>query len=133
MTLRKAILGFSFQRVGGVRCSTSFTASPTPSGRATLATVARAHVWPGMRRDILRWARECLACQVSKVAIHTKPLVVPIPIPKSRFDHVHVDLVGPFSPDRGYRYILTIVDGTTRWPEAVPHRGHHLRVGAPGL
>ena len=61
-----------------------------------------------------------MACQTSKIAIHTKPLVKPIPVPQTRFDHIHVDLVGPFSPDRGYKYILTMVDRTTRWPEAVP-------------
>lgn len=36
------------------------------------------------------------------------------------FDHVNVDLVGPFPPSRGFTYLLTMVDRTTRWPEAVP-------------
>ncbi|TWW56015.1 putative RNA-directed DNA polymerase from transposon X-element [Takifugu flavidus] len=37
-----------------------------------------------------------------------------------RLDHVHVDLVGPFPPSHGCTYLLTMVDRTTRWPEAVP-------------
>ena len=73
-----------------------------------------------MHRDVLRWARQCRDCEVSKVAVHTKPSVLPIPVPSTRFEHVHVDLVGPFTPDRGFPYLLTIVDRTTRWPEAVP-------------
>ena len=91
-----------------------------PSGRATLAIVSRTYVWPRMRSDILCWSRQCHACGVSKIACHTKPPVLPIPIPEKGFEHVHVDIVGPFPPDRGYRHLLTMMDRTTRWPEAVP-------------
>ena len=54
------------------------------------------------------------------MAVHKKPSVLPILVPTTWFEHVHVDLVGPFTPDRGYRYLLTVVDRTTRWPEAIP-------------
>ena len=91
-----------------------------PSGKTTLAMISRAYVWPRMRRDVLQWAKECQTCGTCKVAVHTKPPILPIPVPKSRFEHVHVDLVGPFTPDRGYRYLLTVIDRTTRWPEAIP-------------
>ena len=91
-----------------------------PSGRSTLAMVSKTYVWPRMRSDVLCWARQCQSCGVSKVALHTKPQVLPIPIPATRFEHVHVDIVGPFPPDRGYRHLLTMIDRTTRWPEAVP-------------
>ncbi|XP_059811654.1 uncharacterized protein LOC132384523 [Hypanus sabinus] len=37
-----------------------------------------------------------------------------------RFDHIHVDIVGPLPMSRGTRYLLTMVDQFTRWPEAVP-------------
>ena len=91
-----------------------------PSGKATLAIISKSYVWQDMRRDVLRWARQCRDCGVSKVAVHTRPPVLPIPVPSTRFEHVNVDLVGPFSPDRGFRYLLTIVDRMTRWPEAIP-------------
>ena len=91
-----------------------------PSGRATLSIIARTYAWMGMRQDTLRWARECQACQMSKVALHTKPTIKPILVPETRFEQVNVDIVGPFAVDRGFKYLLTMVDRTTRWPEAVP-------------
>ena len=91
-----------------------------PSGKTTLSMISRAYVWPNMRRDVQQWARQCRACATSKVAIHTRPSVLPIQVPASRFEPVHFDLVGPFTPSRGFKYILTIIDRTTRWPEALP-------------
>ena len=88
-----------------------------PSGKATLAIIARSYVWWGMRRDVLQWAGQCKACATSKAARHTSPPVMPIPAPGERFSQIHVDIVGQFSPDQGFRYLLTMVDRTTRWPE----------------
>ncbi|XP_056128342.1 uncharacterized protein LOC130106298 [Rhinichthys klamathensis goyatoka] len=62
----------------------------------------------------------CVACQRAKVTRHTKAPLAPFKVPERRFDHVNVDLVGPLPPSRGYTYLLTMVDRTTRWPEVVP-------------
>ena len=91
-----------------------------PSGKATLAIASKSYVWQDMRHDVLRWAKQCEACGVSKVGVHTKPPVLPIHVPTSRFEHVHVDIVGPFPADRGLKYVLTLIDRTRRWPEAIP-------------
>ncbi|XP_014485403.1 PREDICTED: uncharacterized protein LOC106749940, partial [Dinoponera quadriceps] len=40
--------------------------------------------------------------------------------PDQRFDHVHINLVGPLPPCQGYTYLLTLVDRFTRWPKAIP-------------
>jgi Integrase core domain len=47
--------------------------------------------------------------------------VQPIPVPIQRFFHVHVDLVGPLPvSEDGYAYLLTAIDRSTRWAEAIP-------------
>ncbi|KRY80520.1 Retrovirus-related Pol polyprotein from transposon 17.6, partial [Trichinella pseudospiralis] len=40
-------------------------------------------------------------------------------VPDRRFDHVHVDIVGPLPLPRGFSYLLTVIDRFTRWPEVV--------------
>jgi len=41
-------------------------------------------------------------------------------MPDGRFEHIHMDLVGPLPESDGYKYCLTIIDRFSRWPVAVP-------------
>ncbi len=91
-----------------------------PGVKASTKLVGAKLVWPGLRRDVRAWAAACVACQRAKVTRHTKAPLAPFKVPERRFDHVNVDLVGPLPPSRGYTYLLTMVDRTTRWPEVVP-------------
>ena len=77
-------------------------------------------VWHGMRKDIRDWVRTCVACQRAKIHRHVKAPLEQFAVPRRRFDHVNVDLVGPLPPSRGFTHLLTMVDRTTRWPEVVP-------------
>ena len=66
------------------------------------------------------WARACLQCQRSKVHRHTVTPLSTFASPDIRFDHIHIDLVGPLPHSRGHTYLLTCIDRFTRWPEAIP-------------
>jgi len=50
-------------------------------------------------------------------------------------DRVAVDLVGPIFPatEKGYKYILTMVDYATRYPEAQPLKDIHTETVAEAL
>lgn len=81
-----------------------------PSGRATKKIIAKRFVWPYMNRDITLWAKTCLQCQRSKIQQHVRKIPDHILMPDARFDHIHIDLVGPLQPQQGYRYCLTMID-----------------------
>ena len=91
-----------------------------PGTRATRHLISTRFVWPNMNRHINQWTKSCLQCQQTKVTRHTNAPVLPFKPPDTRFDVVHVDLVGPLPPSQGYKYLLTCVDRFTRWPEAFP-------------
>ncbi len=89
--------------------------------RATRRLMAARVVWRGMASDVAAWCRDCQLCARGKASPqHTAP-VQPIPVPKRRFTHVHVDLVGPLpASTEGFKYLFTMVDRSSRWLEAVP-------------
>ena len=89
-------------------------------GRATLREISRRFVWPGMRSDVLRLARTCLDCTASKTTRHVHSPLVRRPVPDARFSSLHLDLVGPLPQSEGFTYLMTIMDRSTRWLEAVP-------------
>ena len=51
-----------------------------------------------------------------------RPSLGDMPLIDQPFKRVAIDLVEPIAPasDKGHRYILTLVDSATRYPEAVP-------------
>jgi transposase InsO family protein len=92
-----------------------------PGTRATRRLVSSRFVWAGCAADVARWCRECTACARGKVTVHVKTAVEPIRVPEARFQHVHVDIVGPLPVSaKGHMYVLTMIDRASRWPEAVP-------------
>ncbi len=73
-----------------------------------------------MAKAITLMARACLYCQQGKVHKHVHLQPAEILVPHRCFAHIHVDLVGPLPPSRGHTYLFTIIDWTSRWPEAIP-------------
>ncbi|XP_033096509.1 uncharacterized protein LOC117100801, partial [Anneissia japonica] len=79
--------------------------------------------WPGMQGDVRRYCQSCDICQrtvpkgrVTKVPLGSMPVI------GEPFQRVGIDLVGPIKPitTRGHKFILVLVDYSTRYPEAVP-------------
>jgi len=92
-----------------------------PGIRATRRLVSARFVWPGLAAEVATWCRSCVNCQRAKVTKQPAAPVQPIPIPGRRFSQIHVDLVGPLpASSQGYAYMLTVIDRSTRWLEAVP-------------
>lgn len=91
-----------------------------PGVRATTKLVSQRFVWPNMDRDCRQWTRACPRCQLCKVTRHVHAPVGDFPDVSARFAHIHLDVVGPLPPSDGHRYLMTMIDRYTRWPEAVP-------------
>jgi len=93
--------------------------------RKTVERVMEHFYWPQVRHDITEFCRTCEICQrVGKVneVIHPAPLK-PIPSLGDPFSEIIMDCVGPLpKTKKGNQYLVTIMDRTTRFPEAIPVR-----------
>ena len=90
--------------------------------KKTMDRVLTEFFWPGVCGDV---ARFCKSCDIYQRTIQ-KGRVTKVPLGKlpqidTPFTRVAVDIVGPIEPrsDRKSRYILTMIDYATRYPEAV--------------
>lgn len=90
-----------------------------PGIRASRKLISQRVFWPQMYADIKLFTKACNGCQKAKSNIHHKHPPVEFP-DATKFSHIHLDLVGPLPPCQGKRYLLTIIDRATRWPEAYP-------------
>ena len=89
----------------------------------TIDRVQTEFYWPGLHGDVTRYCKSCDVCQrtIAKGKVTKVPLGK-MPIMSEPFQRVAMDLIGPLTPvsKNGYRYVLTVVDYATRYPEAVP-------------
>jgi hypothetical protein len=92
--------------------------------------------WPGIDGDVTRFCRSCEVCQktVPKGSVKKVPLKK-VPLIDVPFKRVVVDLVGKIFPttEKGKRYILTMVDSATRYPDAIALKSITAEEVAEGL
>ncbi|XP_075733426.1 uncharacterized protein LOC142775667 [Rhipicephalus microplus] len=90
--------------------------------KRTIDRVLQSFYWPGVQEAVRRYVRSCDACQrtypksrVGKAPLGRMPLI------DTPFERVAVDIIGPLKPisHMGNRYILTLVDFATRYPDAI--------------
>ncbi|GFU45290.1 gag-pol polyprotein [Trichonephila clavipes] len=81
-----------------------------PGIRRSVHLMKQRFVWPSISSDVAKWARHCLACQKFKIHRYTRSPLSSFQEPSQRFDHVHLDLIGPLPPSNGYTYCLTMID-----------------------
>lgn len=91
-----------------------------PGKTASKKLICAKYVWPAMKKDIIKWCKECVPCQRAKVQRHTRTPLEDFVEPGKPFTHIHIDLVGPLPPSEGFTHLFTIIDRHTRWPEAIP-------------
>ena len=93
--------------------------------RKTKDRIMRHFYWPKSSADVAEFCRTCHTCQVvGKPQPSLKPApLIPIPAFDEPFSRVLVDCVGPLPKTRsGHKYLLTIMDMSSRFPEAIPLR-----------
>lgn len=91
-----------------------------PGRRVSCKLISDRFVWPGMRRDVDTFVKNCIKCQASKVHRHSHAPIVKYAPTGQRFEHLNIDIIGPMPMSEGYRYCLTIIDRFSRWPDAIP-------------
>ena len=93
--------------------------------RKTYNRVLQHIFWPGLKRDVAKWCKECHTCQLGgkpNQNILQAPLH-PIPAFDEPFSHIIIDCVGPLPKTKSQNeYLLTIMCSSTRFPEAIPLR-----------
>jgi len=114
--LRKVVLGLAHESI----------MSGHEGINKTVDRVLARFWWPGLHGDVARYCRSCDVCQrTTPRGRVTKAPLQKMPVISTPFQRVGVDLVGPINPvsESGKRYILTVVDYATRYPEAVALSG----------
>ncbi|RUA04454.1 MAG: hypothetical protein DSY43_06235 [Gammaproteobacteria bacterium] len=91
--------------------------------------------WPYLHADVKRYCETCPECQlVTRKRKAERAPLKPVPIVMEPFKKIAIDIVGELPRTKtGYRYILTIVDYATRYPEAIPLKSTHSREVADAL
>ena len=76
------------------------------------------YYWSGMYRDVVKFLKGCVACNMRKLKRQRPPLQK-MQIPKYPFEQIAIDTSGPFPESySGNRYIINVIDLFSGWPES---------------
>ncbi|XP_076062488.1 uncharacterized protein LOC143037816 [Oratosquilla oratoria] len=91
--------------------------------RKTYLRLLNEFYWPGMKKDVAEFVKNCHPCQIVGKPNETIPPypLQPIKVPFEPFSKLIIDIVGPLpKTKKGNQYILTTLSPTTRYPDAFP-------------
>lgn len=86
-----------------------------PGQAATLELISRDFWWPGIRKDISRFIRNCETCKRIKPVRHAPyGYIKPLGIPHKRWESVSLDLITGLPTSNSFDAILVVVDRLTK-------------------
>lgn len=92
-----------------------------PGFRQTKANIKKNFTWPHLHTKVKSMTAACVACARAKVTRQFKGPLQQFPLPNARFDHIHIDIIGPLpTAPAGYKFALTVIDRYSRMPMAAP-------------
>jgi transposase InsO family protein len=91
-------------------------------GRAkTLELLTRKYYWPGLRKDVDQFVRNCHTCRRTKSTRHAPYGVLrPLSVPEQPWQHISVDFVTGLPPSKGFDAICVVVDRLTKQRHLIP-------------
>jgi transposase InsO family protein len=92
-----------------------------PGQKRTFDVISLRYWWPGMRRDIDQYVRECDACQRRKQGMEFKAPLGDVTQATYPFEITSMDICGPYPlTPRKNRYLLTFICHLTKYAESIP-------------
>ena len=89
--------------------------------KKSYAKLASHFTWPKMYIETKELVRTCPGCQRAAKNMNARAPLQPLPCIGDPFRLVAMDIVGPIPRSAsGYKYILTLMDLYTKYPEAIP-------------
>lgn len=84
--------------------------------RATYQRIKSLFYWPGLKKKVENYIRECPMCQVTKSEnIHIPSLLNPLEIPDMAWTHISMDFIEGLPKSHGKDVILVVVDRLTKY------------------
>ena len=92
-----------------------------PGFARTLEVVRTSFYWKHMNQDVRAFVVDCPVCQTEKSS-HLQParLLMPLPLPTRKWEHVAIDFVTGMPDDQGMNAIMTVIDKATKMAHFIP-------------
>ena len=71
--------------------------------------------WPGMYTSFENYVASCPTCLQANKGHYPRIFLKPLPIPNCVFETIHLDLLSISTPSNGYKYMLVIIDGFSKF------------------